>query len=140
MKVLILFFLQVAPSMCFLLVRNAPQRTKTIHYTSPEDSFPSSSTPKSENTDPLHAYLKIRQDQLKKGIGKRYIVRTQQGFLNVHSDAKNPFALDNIVGQLGEGDVVTSIGVDDGDWVCHDKGGWSIARFSNFTWLVPIDE
>mmetsp|Transcript_3817 Transcript_3817/g.5738 ORF Transcript_3817/g.5738 Transcript_3817/m.5738 type:complete len:151 (-) Transcript_3817:160-612(-) len=137
--VLILCLLQVAPSMCFLGRTTIP-RKKTMRYASPEDSFSQSPTPKRGESDPLHAALKIRQDQLKKGIGKRYIVRTQQGFLNVHSESTNPFALDNIVGQLAEGDVVTSIDAYEGDWVCHDKGGWSIASFRNFTWLEPIDE
>lgn len=83
--------------------------------------------------------LKSRTDELKVGIGKRYMVRTQRGFLNVHSDSKGVYETNNVVAQLKEGQIITSIGPDDGDWVHHDNGGWSIRFYEGFTWLIEID-
>jgi hypothetical protein len=84
--------------------------------------------------------LQERQDALKQGIGKRYITRTQKGFLNVHYEATDPFDASNIVNQLKDGDIVTSTGPSRGLWIPHDGGGWSISRFGGFTWLEPIEE
>ncbi len=92
----------------------------------------------SSDTD-LWTELNKRKDQLELGIGKRYVVRTTNGFLNVHSDPSDPFALDNIVDQLLDGDIVTSVGPNKGHWVRHDRGGWSISVYSGFVWLQPID-
>mmetsp|Transcript_24071 Transcript_24071/g.33637 ORF Transcript_24071/g.33637 Transcript_24071/m.33637 type:complete len:214 (+) Transcript_24071:108-749(+) len=84
--------------------------------------------------------LRARQEELAVGIGKRYITRTQKGFLNIHSDPQSgPYAVDNIVGQLTESQIVTSIGKFE-EWIQHDAGGWSIAEFGGFVWLQPIDE
>jgi hypothetical protein len=44
------------------------------------------------------------------------------------------------VNQLSEGDIVTSIGPKDGDWVFHDRGGWSISKYEGFTWQEPLDD
>jgi len=81
-----------------------------------------------------------RQKELKEGIGKRYIARTQRGFLNVHNEPTDPFDTDNIVDTLSEGQIVTSIGPSQGLWINHDAGGWSVSKFGNFTWLEPIQE
>lgn len=83
--------------------------------------------------------LKNRQKDLQQGIGKRYMVRTQHGFLNVHSDTSSVYDIDNVVGRLEEGQIVTSIGPDKGEWVKHNEGGWSIRFYEGFTWLVEID-
>ena len=84
--------------------------------------------------------LAARKEQLEKGIGKRYLVRTQKGFLNVHKTPEDgPYATDNIVNQLVEGQVVTSLDRV-GDWIQHDAGGWSISSFGGFTWLEPLQE
>lgn len=83
--------------------------------------------------------LKKRQKDLQIGIGKRYMVRTQRGFLNVHSDTRSVYEMDNVVGRLEEGQIVTSIGPDEGEWVKHNEGGWSIRFYEGFTWLVEID-
>ena len=86
--------------------------------------------------------FRARLLELQRGIGKRYKVRTQKGFLNVHSDALSPFSIENIVGKLSEGDIVTSIGPDRGDWVHHDGcgGGWSISKFGGWQWLVHLKD
>lgn len=52
----------------------------------------------------------------------------------------DPFNCDNIVNQLQEGDIVTSIAPNRGPWICHDKGGWSISIYSAFRFLEPLDE
>jgi hypothetical protein len=94
-----------------------------------------------EEQQDLLASLRSRQQELEKGIGRRYRVRTQLGFLNVHSSYKDgPWATHNIVSQLGEGDIVTSTGSQIGDWIPHDGGGWSIAVFGGFTWLQPLED
>jgi hypothetical protein len=95
-----------------------------------------------ETSDSTNFYraLQERQDTLKNGIGKRYIARTQKGFLNIHYEPTDPYHTDNIVGQLEEGQVVTSTGHMRGVWIPHDGGGWSISKFGGFTWLEPIDE
>ena len=84
--------------------------------------------------------LQSRIDQLKSGIGKRYQTRTQRGFLNVHNDTSSPFSTHNILGQLVEGEVVTSIAPKEGDWIKHSGGGWSISKFGGWQWLVPLED
>ena len=83
--------------------------------------------------------LKQRQNELDLGIGKRYICRTRQGFLNVHKEPSEPFNPYNIVGQLTEGDIVTSIGPPRGGWIRHEQG-WSIAVYNGFKWLEELKE
>lgn len=84
--------------------------------------------------------LKKRQNALQQGIGKRYITRTQQGFLNIHYEPTDPHDVNNVVGTLEEGQIVTSTGPTRGFWVPHDGGGWSISKYGGFTWLEPIEE
>jgi hypothetical protein len=84
--------------------------------------------------------LNHRQKSLKLGIGKRYVTRTQKGFLNVHYEPSDPYDTENIVNQLSEGQIVTATGPQRGPWIPHDAGGWSISKFGGFTWLEPIDE
>ena len=93
----------------------------------------------SSEADDLYASLRARQDEIKAGGGIRYKVQTQRGFLNVHSEPEDPFATHNIVSQLQEGQIVTSVGPPSGTWVQHDAGGWSVREFGGFQWLVPID-
>ena len=93
----------------------------------------------------LYESLRRRESDLSKGIGRRYVCRTQIGFLNVHSDPDGgPFDTSNVVGQLLEGQVVTSVAPTDGDrdgpWIRHDAGGWSISEYGGFTWLEALDE
>lgn len=91
--------------------------------------------------------LQKRQYQLEKGIGKRYQTMTQKGFLNIHSDPySEPYCLDNVIGQLCEGQIVTAIDVHE-DWIRHDakiegtdQYGWSIRTFGGFTWLQALDD
>jgi hypothetical protein len=92
------------------------------------------------DTSSLFKSLQDRQDALKQGIGKRYMTRTQKGFLNVHFEPSDPFDAYNIVNQLQDGDIVTSTGLSRGLWIPHDGGGWSISKFGGFTWLEPIEE
>jgi hypothetical protein len=88
----------------------------------------------------LHRLLKDRQKALQQGIGKRYVCRTQRGFLNVHQEPGDPFDTSNIVTQLTDGDIVVSTGPNRGPWVRHDGGGWSVAIFGGFKWLEPLEE
>ena len=88
----------------------------------------------------LFASLKARQLELRQGVGKCYRVRTQKGFLNVHSSHEDgPYAVHNIVGQLEEGDIITATGPRIDDWIPHDAGGWSIAVHGGFVWLEPLE-
>lgn len=84
--------------------------------------------------------LENRKLALKNGIGRRYVTRTQQGFLNIHYEPTDPFRTDNVVGQLQEGQIVTSTGPTRGFWIPHDGGGWSVCKHGGFTWLEPIKE
>lgn len=84
--------------------------------------------------------LQDRIASLKEGIGKRYICRTQKGFLNVHAEPADPYETANIVNQLVEGQVVTSTAPSRGPWIRHDAGGWSISVFGGHTWLEPLEE
>jgi hypothetical protein len=88
----------------------------------------------------LYRLLKDRQKALQQGIGKRYVCRTQKGFLNVHLEPGDPFDTSNIVTQLKDGDIVVSTGPNRGPWVRHDGGGWSVAIFGGFKWLEPLAE
>ena len=102
-----------------------------------EDHLDSSS--KTNTDDNLLNSLKSRKLNLSKGIGRRYITRTQKGFLNVHADPDSgPYAVNNIIGRLEEGQIIESIGIFE-DWIQHDSG-WSIAKFGGFVWLEPLDE
>lgn len=92
------------------------------------------------NTDRfLMESLQNRQKEIQQGVGKRYVTRTQKGFLNVHYEPTDPHDINNVVGKLEEGQIVTSTGPLRGFWVRHE-GGWSISKYGGFTWLEPIDE
>jgi hypothetical protein len=67
----------------------------------------------------------------------RYTVRTQRGFLNVHSSPSSPDDTENIVGRLEEADQIVALEHRPG-WVRHERG-WSVARvrLDNWLWLVP---
>jgi hypothetical protein len=93
-----------------------------------------------DDSTSLYRSLKDRQKELKHGIGRRYVCRTQRGFLNVHERPGNPFDVDHIVGQLHDGQIVTSTGPPHGSWVQHDGGGWSISVYGGFTWLEQLKD
>ena len=95
-----------------------------------------------ENSKSLFESLRERKAALENGIGKRYVCRTQRGFLNVHKEPGDPFNTVNIVNQLQEGDIVTSSGPPRGvgAWIPHDHGGWSVTMFNGFVFLEPLDE
>lgn len=97
-------------------------------------------TAESQTDASLYESLKERKNALKHGIGKRYVARTQKGFLNVHYEPSDPFDTENIVSTLSEGQIVTSTGPSRGSWIPHDGGGWSVEKFNGFVWLEPIDE
>ncbi|CAB9520247.1 expressed unknown protein [Seminavis robusta] len=79
-----------------------------------------------ENTS-LQASLKARQDELKRGIGRRYVILASE--LHVHSSISGgPQQTDNVVATLKRGDIVTSQDRIGKYWVKHDAGGWS------YTW------
>jgi hypothetical protein len=48
--------------------------------------FPISTESSTSSDKGLLQALKLRQRELERGIGKRYITRTQKGFLNVHKE------------------------------------------------------
>jgi hypothetical protein len=97
-------------------------------------------TDTSKNDIDIHTALSQRIQNLQEGIGKRYICRTQRGFLNIHADPGDPFDTDNIVGRLSEGQIVTSVAPARGPWIRHDAGGWSISVYEGFVWLEAIPE
>ena len=88
----------------------------------------------------LYQALQDRLSGMEQGIGKRYVCRTQRGFLNIHKEPGDPYHTHNIVGQLRQGDIVTSTGPNRGAWIRHDGGGWSISIFGGFTWLEELRE
>jgi len=78
---------------------------------------------------------------LKKELAKeprRYLVQTQRGFLNVHSEPGDPYRSDNVVGRLFEGDIVVGL-EEKGDWLLHDAGGWSVRIYGGFEWLKRLE-
>jgi hypothetical protein len=65
----------------------------------------------------MHKSLRERRMSLHDDVGKRYVVRTQHGFLNVHFEPTAAFDTDNTVNQLTESQIVTSTGPTRGIWV-----------------------
>mmetsp|Transcript_26225 Transcript_26225/g.72007 ORF Transcript_26225/g.72007 Transcript_26225/m.72007 type:complete len:181 (-) Transcript_26225:1845-2387(-) len=96
------------------------------------DDFPSD--------EQISSLLNRKIKELDLGIGKRYITRTQRGFLNVHYEPSDPYMVENVVNQLSDGQIVTATGPKRGIWIPHDGGGWSVSKYEGFTWLEPIDE
>jgi hypothetical protein len=88
----------------------------------------------------LHTALAERVAALQNGIGKRYVCRTQRGFLNVHREPGDPYDTTNIVNQLVDGQVVTSTSAAKDGWLQHDAGGWSVILYGGFVWLEPLSE
>ena len=91
---------------------------------------------------PPKKHLKVRggitsPQELKKEP-RRYLVQTQRGFLNVHSEPGDPYRSDNVVGRLFEGDIVLGIR-EQGQWLLHEAG-WSIRFHGGFEWLKPLDD
>ena len=131
-------------SHCFLASSSSSNRFSQRRFLVEDDqeiSFGNSEMDTVTSSSPsVFQALKDRQQSLKLGIGKRYVTRTQRGFLNVHYEPVDPHKIDNVVGQLEEGQIVTSTGPSRGFWIPHDAGGWSIAKYGGFTWLEPIDE
>lgn len=86
--------------------------------------------------------LRERKEALENGIGKRYVCRTQKGFLNVHKEPGDPFNTMNIVSQIQDGDIVISQGPPRGvgAWIPHDHGGWSVSMYNGFQFLEPLEE
>jgi len=136
MMTMILALLSVKILFCsgFVLISNTPHlTTSTVLMATREDRDVVESKS-------IYNALKKRKDDLKDMIGRRYIVRTQQGFLNVHSDPdKGPYATDNIVSILKHGQIITSTGKGKEGWIQHSEG-WSISEHGGFTWLRLIDE
>ena len=110
--------------------------------------------------------LRKRSEEVAAGAGKRYRVRAEAlnlnsrpqtacafvqnircrcaqvatvvGFLNVHSAPDSPWRTDNVVHQLLDGDIVESV-QEQGVWVCHDGGGWSVREHGGHQFLVPLE-
>ena len=104
----------------------------------------------SPHSSAVYDALAVRLTALDQGIGKRYLCRTQKGWLNVHQEPGDPYNTHNVIGQLRQGQVVTSIGPPRGAWIRHDGGGgdddgetgggWSISIFGGFTWLEELQD
>ena len=92
------------------------------------------------DSEELYRQLFARQAALDQGVGRRYVVRSKRGFLNVHKEPSDPFDTHNIVGQLHEGQIVRSTAAPRGAWIRHDGGGWSISKYGGFTWLQALQE
>lgn len=93
----------------------------------------------SELDQTLISKLRQRAKAVEEGAGKLFRVRTQVGFLNVHSEPGDPHRTDNVVAQVTEGEIVQSTGPPSGDWEQHSGGGWSVRSYGGFVWLEPID-
>jgi len=106
----------------------------------PGDSILGDEAVSSTDLDHLQRSLQDRLTDFNAGVGKRYVCRTQRGFLNVHEAPGDPFDTSNIVNQIFQGDMVTSTGPPSGAWIQHDRGGWSISRCNNFTWLQEVED
>ena len=91
-----------------------------------------------DSTD-LYGALSRRRAAIDGGAGRRYrVVALQPGFLNVHSSPGDPWCTDNVVLQLPDGAVIQST-AEQGDWVHHDAGGWSIREYDGHQFLVPVE-
>jgi hypothetical protein len=125
-----------------LLLRSKEEANLESRNDIPEDFDFVVSTPVAErtSTSDIYSSLQERVNSLENGVGKRYVVRTQQGFLNVHSSPEDPFNTGNVVSRLRDGDIVTSTGMRVGAWIPHDGGGWSISVYNGFTWLEAVKE
>jgi hypothetical protein len=143
LTLLCLFF---GPAASFTsLPRVCNRRSKTTHLNVLDEGYGAwlgghQPAAKEEHVmDPLHKELYKRNEELKRGIGKRFVVQTQRDFLNAHSTMSlGPFATSNIVTKLRDGDIITSKNII-GSWIQHEKG-WSVAKYEGFVFLQPIDE
>lgn len=93
-----------------------------------------------DSSSTIYSNLHDRLEQIHNGIGKRYKCYTQYGFLNVHKEPTDPFDTDNLVGVIYDGQIVTSIQLNNNNWILHDAGGWSITKYNDFIWLQAIEE
>jgi hypothetical protein len=81
--------------------------------------------------------------QLKKvaAAAKYFRIRTQRGFLNIHSEAGDPFRSDNVVGRHQDGDIVEVIAgpvqTEYGPWL-QTAEGWSIQVYGGFHWMEQL--
>eukprot|EP00523_Entomoneis_sp_CCMP467_P014097 CAMPEP_0168789878 /NCGR_PEP_ID=MMETSP0725-20121227/13086_1 /TAXON_ID=265536 /ORGANISM="Amphiprora sp., Strain CCMP467" /LENGTH=136 /DNA_ID=CAMNT_0008840215 /DNA_START=105 /DNA_END=512 /DNA_ORIENTATION=- len=82
----------------------------------PGDSILGDEAVSSTDLDHLQRSLQDRLTDFNAGVGKRYVCRTQRGFLNVHEAPGDPFDTSNIVNQIFQGDMVTSTGPPSGAW------------------------
>ena len=84
--------------------------------------------------------LKQRVAAVEDGAGRFYRVNAlAPGFLNVHSAPDDPWRTDNVVCQLQHGAVVESLR-EEGVWINHDGGGWSIRVYDGHDFLVLVEE
>ena len=83
--------------------------------------------------------LKARKAAVEDGAGRFYRVNAlAPGFLNVHSAPGDPWRTDNVVCQLQDGAVVESL-QEEGVWINHDGGGWSIRVYEGHAFLVLVE-
>ena len=91
-----------------------------------------------EGTEKMIDALRKRKAEISEGAGRFYRVESLVGFLNVHKQPGDPWLTDNVVCQLQHGSVVESIR-EEGVWVLHDAGGWSIRVHDGHTFLVRVE-
>ena len=127
-------FLVLVPVGSACRYRSSPADSISLRSASSEDISDST------NTSSLHQALATRVAALEKGIGKRYVCRTQLGFLNVHDEPGDPYNTENIVGRLVDGQIVASTAPPQGAWIRHDGGGWSVSVYGGFVWLEELTE
>mmetsp|Transcript_120833 Transcript_120833/g.225928 ORF Transcript_120833/g.225928 Transcript_120833/m.225928 type:complete len:567 (+) Transcript_120833:41-1741(+) len=97
-------------------------------------------------------YMKMKYEQQRKpqamqmgqsmtAQATKYVVCTQLGFLNIHSEPGDPFRTDNVVGRWSQGDIIEVIDLPAdtkfGPWLKTSRG-WSIQIYGQFHWLRPV--
>lgn len=145
-------FLSASPDQNQIQNKNRIGNAKSLPLRSPQQFHPlflsedvswlgeGSDTLADDDSQSLLKSLNERKKQLEQGIGKRFRCHTQKGFLNVHMEPGDPFNTANIVDQLEEGEIVTSVAPPRGPWIKHNKGGWSISIYYGHVWLQELKE
>ena len=88
--------------------------------------------------DALLTSLSERVAAIADGAGRFYRVDALVGFLNVHREPDDPFRTDNVVARLSHGAIVEA-SAEEGEWVAHDGGGWSVRVYDGHEFLKPVE-
>lgn len=87
---------------------------------------------------PSRPALEPLRDALHTSSVSRYHVRTQRGFLNIHSAPDDAHEVEDVVGRLEEAEQIVALEHRPG-WVRHTRG-WSVSRIRGDSWLWLIPE